>query len=161
MSEIYFSPIVWKENEPPALDAVNMNRIENCLEELVAKANNDGIHVLAEDLVLWMGATQEVELSETVSSQKNGIVLRFSTYDQNTSTPWNNGELHYEFIPKTTTFGQGVMFSWFINGHLTTKYIYVHDDKLTGYSGNEAPDDTYAGITRKNKNIILRAVYGV
>lgn len=39
MSEISFTPITWREDSEPAIDAINLNRIEDCLTKLVEKAN--------------------------------------------------------------------------------------------------------------------------
>ena len=40
------------------------------------------------------------------------------------------------------------------------KYIYVHDDKLTGYSGNNG-SGTSGGFQYNNLAWVLRRVYGV
>lgn len=166
MSEISFTPITWREDSEPAIDAINLNRIEDCLTQLVERANTADVKVLWSG-ALWMGSSaesehgvQEAPLSEPISAQKHGIVLHFSGWDIANNKPLDNDNV-YVFVPKNHLFGQGVQSSWFVNSALVTKCLYCSDNVILGYSGNDADEGSYAGVTRRNRQAVLREVIAV
>lgn len=115
--------------------------------------------------VLWSGeyymtAGHTVTLSEPVSKQPSGIVLVFSLYDGEAA---KNQEMFEFFVPKYTISahsGSGRNFNlcgMFRNG---VKYLYLHDDKITGHDKNKETM-TIGGITYDNSKYVLRYVIGV
>ena len=108
---------------------------------------------------LFMHGTQSITLSETVSSQANGIVLCWSRYSGGAAV---NDTWTYDFVPKwhvANMAGQGIVFLAPVNtsngttaSGLITKYCYINDTTITG---NDVNDDNAAN-TR-----VLRAVIGV
>ena len=126
--------------------------------------------ILANNKILWgpdynyMGANQTANLSQKVSSQKNGIVLMWQAFEDGEPKSW---DFNYTFIPKhhTLVFPAGGVDCWLCNSNgnkVATKYIYVYDDKLVGVSGN-ADGSTLrnSGITTTNNNWVLTYVLGV
>lgn len=103
--------------------------------------------------VYYMSANQTVNLSQTISSQKTGIVLIFGAYSNGTAQHYNHT---CYFIPKTfITYwsGDGVMIPMGgSEGVAGSKYVYVSDDKITGNAQNE---------TTNNKKWVLTQVIGV
>ena len=111
-----------------------------------------------EQTVLWSGvyymsAGQTVNLSQTISSQKTGIVLIFGAYSNGTAQHYNHT---CYFIPKTFINyweGDGVMIPMGGDeGVSGSKYVYVSDNKITGNAKNE---------TTNNKKWVLTQVIGV
>lgn len=118
--------------------------------------------------LLWEGAyymneNQTVRLAETVSKQRNGIVLVFSLYDKEEKVA-KSQEMFEFFVPKYTIMahsGSGRNFNlcgMFGNG---VKYLYLHNDKIVGYSNNDTTEDTIGGIEYDNSRYVLRSVIGV
>lgn len=114
---------------------------------------NDKLALLSDtkhdNKILWQGAwymnaSQTVYLSEKISEQKNGIVLIFSGYSgTGVARNWDHV---CHFIPKAYLQfwnGGGVFTPMGGTGGVTGfKYIYVHDDHLTGNAKNESGDNT-------------------
>lgn len=134
----------------------------------LADMSNSGV-IRPWNKILWSGAyymndTQTATLSESVSSQPNGIVLIWSYYVDGAA---DNSNFRPFFIPKqfvTSHNGKGI--SMFLtNSGLTvvaSKYIYVSDTKLTGHSNNGAAASAKAsGVTSTPRQFILRYVIGV
>ena len=48
-----------------------------------------------------------------------------------------------------------------IFGVLAAKYLYLHDDKITGNAENNASGTASSGITYNNAGFVLRYVIGV
>lgn len=106
----------------------------------------------------YMSASQTVTLANNISTQPNGIVLVWSSYANSAA---NNYDWYHHFIPKwqVSNFnGTGVaipicLASTAGNGTAwAAKYVYVHNDKIVGYSGNSQGNAA---------NFVLRAVLGV
>lgn len=117
--------------------------------------------------LLWSGEYYMTEghtatLSELVSNQRSGIVLVFSLYDKDEGSA-KNQEFFEFFVPKYTILehsGSGRNFNlcgMFGNG---VKYLYLHNDKIVGYSKNKETQ-TIGGITYDNSRYVLRCVIGV
>ena len=101
-------------------------------------------------------------LSQTVASQPHGIVLVFSGYNGSGTA------LDYYwtcfFVPAALVAAHPGKGHQFFNAAADCaammKYIYVANDKLTGYSGNNK-NGTASGIAYNNNLWVLRYVYGV
>lgn len=127
------------------------------LEDKVDKPQN----VLWSSDGIFMIETQTAELSEPISSQKNGIVLVWSDYD--------NGAINQNFV---TTFipkgyvslhdGKGMSITLISSSfnRCATKYVYVSDNKITGNSINNKTGSN-SGITYVNNKFVLREIIGV
>lgn len=121
--------------------------------------------------ILWSGgsrmaANTTINLSMPISKQPNGIVLVFSTYDQENSTP-TDGTFNAHFIPKafvSAKNGKGYCFFMTHNlcSYAATKYIYIYDDKLVGHDENmQTVTSSDSGLSFKNHLFCLRYVIGV
>lgn len=111
----------------------------------------------------FMSSSQTATLSESISTQTNGIVLVWSYYTNGKAEDYN---FHFHFIPKwfvKTYAGKGADFS--LSNHtgniLAHKYLYISDTKIVGndYNSNNNVSGTYA--TYINTAFVLRAVIGV
>lgn len=118
--------------------------------------------------VLWSGAyymngTQTVNLAEAVSEQESGIVLVFSSYNEETNQPVDSEFVEYRVSKKFVALhpGCGVSvalesYDGAIKGH---KYLYVHDDRVVGNAINNQ-NVTKGGTAYQNKHWALRYVLG-
>lgn len=134
---------------------------------LVSAINEVNTH-LSTSNVLWsggyyMGSAQTANLSQSVTSQKNGIVLCWSAYANGQSQNYN---WNFIFIPKqfVTTAGEGNGISSFLTGSsldaIGYKYVYVGDNSITGHDFNDDAG-TKSGISYNNRLYVLRYVIGV
>ena len=111
---------------------------------------------------MYMTEGHTVTLAENVSKQKNGIVLVFSEY---TNGAVANQTFSCHFVPKLVVSkhnGVGHSF-WLTTSNLAyvgTKYLYIHDDTITGHTNNDATGTT-SGITYASNRFVLRYVIGV
>lgn len=146
-------------------------KLDNILSYLGSFVKNttkeiEDIKSLKENRVLWSnddlgnvicypGEYETLHFYETVSSQKNGVILVWSRYEGETK----NWGWIYNFIPKwhvKNYDGTGIncqLTGYSKCGGSIYKYIYLYDDKLTGYAQNYT--DEYA------KKFVIRAVLGV
>ena len=118
--------------------------------------------------ILWSGgmymtASHTATLSELVSEQPNGIVLVFSRYSSSTvqNYHYNHFFVHKEFVASHA--GAGSQFFMTTDGTfgvIASKYLYIHDDKITGSDSNNK-SGTANGITYNNAGFVLRYVIGV
>lgn len=111
----------------------------------------------------YMRASQIATLSESVSKQKNGIVLVFTEYISGAS---GNSAFHTFFIPKMQVSlhpNKGYTFILATGkfAYMATKYLYIDDTKITGHADNDATGTGTSGITYTNARFILRYVLGV
>lgn len=106
-----------------------------------------------------MAGDQMINLSENPSEQIHGIVLAWSFYNRSTATA-ESYNWRYTFVPRSHAPGCGVGDSWFNEGKLVTKYVYVNDGNIVGNASNIA-SDTYAGLARDSRLSALRYVIGV
>lgn len=127
------------------------------------KALNDKINSYK---VLWTGGLymssgQSLTLSESVSSQKTGILLVWSGYadDQPQNYNWV-----YTIVPKwhvANHSGNGVFASMGgITGITGFKYVYVNDKTISGHANNTLVGTKY-GVEYQNNKYVLRAVLGI
>ena len=124
---------------------------------------------ISEQNILWQGGAYPVavryEFSDTVSNQKHGIILVWSRYDNETSTP-TDAQFHFDFIPKKQielfpgfnyTFHMGDLYS----GVYGNKVLYFNDTGFTGHADNTKTGTGTTGITYNNREYCLRYVIGV
>lgn len=110
-----------------------------------------------------MNASQTAYLSETISSQPNGILLIFSLYRNGAA---ENVSLNSFFVSKYDVgIFNGAPHTFFlgINAGFSTigaKYLYIYDNVITGHEGN-ASSGVNSGITYNNSMFVLRYVIGV
>ena len=125
---------------------------------------------IAYNNVLWSGnqylnETQTVTLSQSITSQANGVVLVWSKYEDSAAV---NANFNTTFIPKwfvTKHPGCGIVSTLF-NANMNvaaSKYLYItNDTTITGYVDNGATDAVKSsGITTSPRNFVLRYVIGV
>lgn len=126
---------------------------------------------IAKNKVLWSGKyymseSQTATLSEKISDQANGVVLIWSEYDPETFAAVN-ANFNTQFIPKyfVSEFASKGVGTTVISATLNviaSKYVYVSDTSIAGYSTNDTGATTVnSGLTRTSKNFVLRAVIGV
>ena len=118
--------------------------------------------------ILWSGtmymtAGHKVEFSEPVSRQDNGIVLVFSTYQNGAAVDAN---FNHFFVPKKFVeimggYGSAFQMNTVNFSTLATKYLYIHDDNITGNENNNLSGTATSGITFNNAMYVLRYVLGV
>lgn len=114
--------------------------------------------------VLWSGlllmtSYDTANLSESILSQPNGIVLVWSFYDNGAAF---NGNFAYVFVSKfhATSFnGRGVSCSSINLDYHMSKYVYVSNTAIKGYTTNDTV--TVGGVTITNSHFVLRYVLGV
>ena len=140
------------------LDADTLNLMQDNIE--------DAIDELKTQKILWSGGsymnnTQTINLSETVSSQNNGIVLIWSAYSGSAA---QNSNFVFNYIPKKAVElvgGSGVFQSMGGDeGIVAYKYVYVRNDRIVGHANNSGTH-TSGGITYNNSRFVLRYVIGV
>lgn len=114
--------------------------------------------------VLWSGAswptdTQTCNLSETVSSQSHGIILVWSLYNPSTGSVVG-ADWVYTVVAKDHAKANGVDVPLMSGSYNGWKYVYVHDDKITGYASNSSSSTTVGNMQRTNNRWVLRRVLG-
>lgn len=119
-------------------------------------------------VILWSGgcymnSSHTITLDEKVSAQKNGILLVFSEYYDSEA---KNVSFVSHFVSKRTVAthsGCGHVFQM-CNSNLAyfaTKYLYIHDTKITGHNNNTLTGTAASGIKYTNNRFVLRYVIGV
>lgn len=106
-----------------------------------------------------MTAGHTANLSEPVSAQPNGIVLTFSRYENGSV----NEQFSSFFIPKSLISkhpGHGHDFKLGGVFNAAAKYLYIHNDRITGNAKNDV-SVTVQGISYVNYLFVLRYVFGV
>lgn len=118
--------------------------------------------------LLWSGTLlmqsgHTATLSQKVSEQPHGIVLVFSGYSGSNGVAYDYG-FTCHFVPSAVVAAYPGKGHWFhalaTDAAAMAKYIYIADDKLTGYSGNNG-SGTSGGVQYNNLAWVLRRVYGV
>lgn len=119
--------------------------------------------------VLWSGsyymqASHTISLAEPVSAQTSGIVLVFSRYSSSTAQNYhyNHFFVHKAFVAAHPGVGsQFLMSTDGTLGVVASKYLYIHDETITGNDNNIATGTAASGITYTNNGFVLRYVLGV
>lgn len=134
-----------------------------------AKLYLGDVEIGSDNKVLWadggwhMRARETIYLNEPISKQKNGIVLVFSLFRNNTmeDASFNSffvSKKEVEILPgKPHTFLMGINAGF---SKIGAKYIYISDDSMTGDDTNVS-SGTNNGITFDNNSFVLRYVIGV
>lgn len=129
----------------------------------------DGIEFTGKNKVLWSGgwymtSGHTATLSESISSQANGIVLVFSRYSSSTAQNYNFNTI---FIPKSQVAnhsGAGHSFIMTTDGTfsvMASKYLYINDTSIVGNDNNDKTGTGASGIVYTNNGFVLRYVIGV
>lgn len=108
---------------------------------------------------LYMNESQVASLSEPVTEQEHGIVMRWQSYTPGEGVA--NSRYNYYFVPKThvgITGGIGLLL--FADTRICWKYVYVLDDRITGYKDNDGTK-VCNGLTLDNRYQVLTQVLGV
>ena len=118
--------------------------------------------------ILWSGGMymtsgHTITLAEAVSKQPTGIVLLFSEYVDGEA---KNQAFHRFFVDKATVAahsGVGCVFQLSTSNlaYFATKYLYIHDETITGHDNNNQTITGACGITATNNRFVLRYVIGV
>lgn len=127
------------------------------------------INDLQANKVLWSGgwymtSGHTATLSESISSQANGIVLVFSRYSSSTAQNYNFNTI---FIPKSQVVnhsGAGHSFIMTTDGTfsvMASKYLYINDTSIVGNDNNDKTGTGASGIVYTNNGFVLRYVIGV
>ena len=139
----------------------------------VLQVYDDNGNLINNNQILWnpgegkgyyMVASHNITLSQKVSEQKSGIVLVWQGYNNGAAQTY---DFNFEFIPKwqvSVNSGRGV--SCFLTNStgvkIGTKYVYVHDDHITGNDANgNGATKRDSGITTTNNYWVLTKVLGV
>lgn len=119
--------------------------------------------------VLWSGSSlmsgsDTITLSQKIDSQVNGIVLVFSRYSSSTTRDYhfNSFFVSRNFIELMP--GVGNTFIMSTDGSfsvMATKYLYIHNDKITGNDINTTSGTGTSNVKYENNGFVLRYVIGV
>ena len=133
-----------------------------------AEIQQYGNAIVKEQNILWSGASymnesQSIYLSENVSQQKNGVVLVWSRYTNETA---HDDSFNFVFVPKHFIgIKSGYGITSIISGTgfkpIGCKYVYISNNKITGNAVNNDTATTTNGITFTNNEFVLRYVIGV
>lgn len=112
-----------------------------------------------------MTSSQTATLSQTILTQKHGVVLVWGDYSNGENS---NKNFNLYFVPKQFVRSHGgygiTCFGASGDGtNIMCKYVYVSNTKITGNDYNNAYDTTEknSGIYRTNNRWVLRYVIGV
>lgn len=123
-----------------------------------------GVNKILASPGMYMTASHNVSLSESVSSQTNGIVLVFSRYSSGTV---QNYHFSTFFVPKSQVSkhnGCGHIFTMSSDGTFglyAAKYLYINDTSIVGNDVNDDTGTGSCGIKYTNNGYVLRYVIGV
>ena len=162
------------------LEATNttVHNLESAYAEFETTTTNrlDAVDATITDLVyhetkfLWgddissgMYMTEEhtVNLKESVSSQRHGIVLVFCAYNgtEDTNDSWQSFFVPKELVAVSTS-GHTFVLGCGKFAYTGTKYLYIGDTSITGHADNNLTG-TNNGITYANDKFVLRYVIGI
>ena len=134
---------------------MNLNNSISSINGNIGNINNQ-INSLYTNNLLWSGASYidniNHYLSQNISSQKHGIVLIFSFYENNTAQNWGWYSFYVpKFIPANHG-GQANCFYMTWNNIPTIKMVYFDDNLIVGNAQNSSGNNT---------RFVLRYVIGV
>ena len=154
-------------NVPVAASTINGKDGEIDIVADTIKFN--GIPFDADSKILWRGNShannsQTINLSETVSNQKTGIVLVFSRYDNSTNEVLDTGINTFFISKKQVELMPGAAHSFILAGNslftdMGAKTLNINDGYIGGYEGNT--NSGSSGFAFNNANYVLRYVIGV
>ena len=111
----------------------------------------------------YMTGTQTISLSESVSSQTQGILLHWQGYKVDGGGV-QNYQHQYVFVSKRhveNSPGAGVSMILSADTKLVSKYVYVDNNQIKGHEKNSRSDFSLNGITVDNRYLVLTEVLGV
>lgn len=113
--------------------------------------------------VLYMQAGHTINLAEKVSQQPSGIVLVYSEYVDGQPQNQNIASffVHKQSILTHAGSGNTFLMSTSNGSYVATKYLFIHDDKITGHNNNNQVINASSGVTLTNNRFVLRYVIGV
>ena len=119
--------------------------------------------LLWDEGVYYMTASQTVNLSEAISTQKNGIVLVFSEYANGAAS---DTAIHSFFVHKKQVEllpGKEYTFTLATSKleYVATKRVFIEDTKILGHADNNTTGTGASGIKYTNNRFVLRYVIGV
>ena len=146
----------------------NLTNLNTTSQTNLVSAINEVNTNMSTNNILWqnawdMGSNKTIDLSSSpVSSQKSGIVLVWSLYENSQSL---NVNMTLTFIPKkfVELYSGGGVTTTLIGPSATnfaSKIVYVTDTTIVGSASN-TNHGTNSGITFDNRKYVLRAVIGV
>lgn len=122
--------------------------------------------ILWQDNGMYMTGSHTATLSENISAQPHGVLLMWVRYNNGTLEAENNA---FEFIPRLRWSVEdrgffpwdGEEVSWSMpntafGNSVRAKWLYVHDDHITGHNANTASGSGY-----NNNYAVLVAVFGI
>lgn len=113
-----------------------------------------------------MKADQRANLSQKISSQKHGIILIWSAYEE-ADLAAKDYDFNFKFIPKAfvslnlTGNGVDIMLNRASLNAVGSKYIYISDQYISGHASNVENKKTVGGLVLYNKYWVLRYVIGI
>lgn len=113
-----------------------------------------------------MSASQAANLSSPVSEQVGGIVLVWTAYDEEASS-MTRGSACYQYVPRAAVedypgMGTGTLIGSATGNRMGWKYVYVFDDRIVGYEGNDRSEAALpSGLTVHPREWVLVDVFGV
>lgn len=117
-------------------------------------------NVLWEEYEPWLlNSLQTITLSESIDSQKSGIVLEWSLYQSKSAVDY---DFNYIFIPKSVQKDKRITFtlSGYDNG-IGKKSIWIKNATTIGGTDNNGIDQTINNIKYANSAFVIRRVFGV
>ena len=117
-------------------------------------------NVLWEEYEPWLlNSLQTITLSESIDSQKSGIVLEWSLYQSKSAVDY---DFNYIFIPKSVQKDKRITFtlSGYDNG-IGKKSIWIKTATTIGGTDNNGIDQTINNIKYANSAFVIRRVFGV
>lgn len=144
-----------------------VNNLNTTIKTDLVSAINEVNTNMNTNKVLWSGGyymdeTKSITLSEPISSQKNGIVLVWSSYGEGHVQDyyWNFIYVPKQFVTLSNGGGVSCFLAGTTLGSIGCKYVYVSDTRINGHSGNVG-SGTASGINYNNSKFVLRYVIGV
>ncbi len=135
----------------------------NGMQQQIDKLLRNG-DVLWEEGGWYMISGQTAYLSQKISEQKTGIVLKFSDYDVENEQV-RDWDYSYLFIPKNEVGANGLEVTYpylhIYMAYAAAKVFTVYDDRILGSEANAAFGTGGTGITYDNRRRVLRKIFGV
>lgn len=117
--------------------------------------------------ILWTGgmymtAGHTAPLDEPISKQPTGIVLVFSEYVDGavSDQSFHHRPILKEVVAAHPGKAECIQLSTSNLAFFATKYLYIHDDKITGHDNNNKTGTGACGITYTNNRFVLRYIIG-
>lgn len=144
-------------------ETTTTNRLDAVDATITDLVHHETKFLWGDDLSSGMYMTEEhtVNLKESVSSQRHGIVLVFCAYNgtEDTNDNWQSFFVPKELVAVSTS-GHTFVLGCGKFTYTGTKYLYIGDTSITGHADNNLTG-TNNGITYANNKFVLRYVIGI